>query len=73
MMWILDRIVDWWMARCAHDPDDVAFDVLEGELDGLSSGKALSLCNRCGAIRSVYAGKPGSWRRPRPLWCGKNR
>ena len=73
MVWLLDRIVDWWMARCPHPGEDVAFDILEGDLDGLGSGKAVSLCKRCGATRFVFAGRPGEWRRPRPLWCGKNR
>lgn len=68
-MRLLDRLVDWWMARCPHNSDDVAFDILEGAMDGLGSGEAVSLCRRCGAIRFVFAGKPGAWRRPRPMWA----
>ena len=65
MTWLLDRIVDWWMARCSHPGDDTAADILEGALDGLD----VRWCHRCGAHKF----NEGEWRRPRPLWCGKNR
>ena len=70
--WLLDHIVDWWMSRCAHPSEGVAADILEGE------GKSelqLRWCRRCGAYgwaspdRAVH---DWNWRRPRPLWCGKN-
>ncbi len=64
-MRILDRIVDWWMSRCAHPGDDVAADILDGAIPGYDT----RWCRRCGS----YKFNEGDWRRPRPLWCGKNR
>lgn len=59
-MWLLDKIIDWWLQKCPHDGRDVAADILEG--DGPTQVK---YCRRCGAVRREFEKE---WRRPRPLW-----
>lgn len=68
---LLDRLLDWLLARCEHD--DVTADITEGALahpSGSSGMHSLQWCRRCGAYR--FAGDAqykSEWRRPRPLWC----
>ncbi len=70
---ILDRLLDWLLSRCEHDPRNVTADITEGMLDypnGGMSAHGLQWCNRCGAHRFTGdAQYKGAWRRPRPMWC----
>lgn len=61
-MWILDRMVDWWIQRCRHDSRNVTFDLLERTVE---IHNRVFHCRRCGAVR---LGNSPEWRRPRPLW-----
>lgn len=64
---MFDRLIDWWMGRCKHAPENVAADLLEGDWD---RGR-VCYCRRCGAVQIRYDIHPmtvSEWRRPRPLW-----
>jgi hypothetical protein len=56
----VDWLVDLWLQKCIHSPENIAADILEG-----SSSIEVKYCRRCGAVRISYQKQ---WRRPRPLW-----
>lgn len=79
---MIERIVNWvfwqFQRRCAHDPRDVAADILEG------SGREfveVSWCHRCGAYainRNPFSpltptGLKAAMRTPRATWTGAQR
>lgn len=69
---LIDRFVEWWLSRCSHEGQHVAYDLLEGGARDIG----VSYCRRCGAAR-VRHGNPfadgplqfGAWRVPKPTWC----
>lgn len=66
-MKLLDKIADWWLARCQHNGANVAADILDGDWD---HGR-VKYCRRCGAVQIAHDIAPvalSEWRRPRPLW-----
>lgn len=71
--WALSRLViEGWLRRCLHRPEDVTADILEADHLGLS----IAYCNKCGSVQIRRVIGPaavlcGEWRRPRPLWCEK--
>lgn len=73
---LLDRLLDWLLSRCPHNPDHVTADLAESA----SPDTQLQWCQRCGAVRWVRGYNLGGlplphvgWRRPRPLWCEPRR